>query len=109
MFTVVDRATGEPLARHPTAKAAAHIILTHDGEQYDIRETKYRGEPFFTLWTRKQIANRPWTATGVMSAAETLEQAEAEIWRRVIDARWERHPEALTDEEYEGTLIEAGA
>lgn len=58
-YTVRDT-NGEAIARHLTAAAAAHIILTDDGRDYEIRPHKDGG---YTLFTRQQVANNPWSET----------------------------------------------
>jgi hypothetical protein len=95
-FTVVDT-DGEAIARHLTAADAAHIILTDDGREYEIRED----DGGYELWSRQQVANRPWEATVIFTVADTLEEAEAEIFAAVIRASWPRHPEAMTDEQFD--------
>ena len=102
-FTVVD-IDGEPIARHLTAAEAAHIILTDDGSDYEIRPTKDGG---FLLWTRQQVANKPWTKTNVFSFADTLAEAGDEIFADVISTHWPRHPEAMTDEQFDAIAAEA--
>ena len=102
-FTVVD-IDGEPIARHMTAAEAAHIILSDDGREYEIRPTDDGG---FVLWTRQQVANRPWTKTVVFSYADTLAAAEAEIFAAVISAAWARHHEAMTDLQFDEIAAEA--
>jgi hypothetical protein len=101
-YTVVD-IDGEPIARHLTAAEAAHIILTDDGRDYEIR----RDELGCVLWTRQQVANRPWAKTVVFSLADTLAEAEAEIFDAVISADWARHPEAMTDLQFDAIAAEA--
>lgn len=96
-YTVIDHNSGEPLDRHLTAAEAAHIILTDDGRDYDIRPDEDSG---WALWARQQVANRGWERTVVYSIDDDRERAEAEIWQKVIDARWPRHPEAMTDDQY---------
>jgi hypothetical protein len=101
-FTVVD-IDGEPVARHLTAAEAAHIILTDDGREYEIRED----DGGYELWSRQQVANRPWEATVIFTVADTLAEAEAEIFAAVIRASWPRHPEAMTDEQFDAIAAEA--
>jgi len=101
-FTVVDT-DGEPIARHLTAAEAAHIILTDDGREYEIRED----DGGYELWSRQQVANRPWEATVIFTVADTLEEAEAEIFAAVIRASWPRHPEAMTDAQFDEIAAEA--
>jgi len=102
-FTVTDT-DGEPIARHLTVAEAAHIILSDDGRDYEIRPTDNGG---FVLWSRQQVANRPWAKTVVFSLADTLAEAEAEIFADVISANWPRHPEAMTDAEFDAIAAEA--
>lgn len=109
-FTVVDT-DFEPIARHLSAAEAAHIILTADGRDYAIRPT---GDGGFVLWTRQQVANRLWAEPLLFSGgrrvcffADTLAEAEAEIFAAVIRARWPRHPEAMTDAEFDEIAAEA--
>lgn len=99
-LTVIDH-NGEALGRHLTEADAAHIILTHDGADYEIREDGWRGSKIFELWTRKQVANKPWTKTVVFSLADTRAEAEAEIFAEVCAACWPRHPEAISDAQYD--------
>ena len=101
-FTVVDT-DGEPIARNLTAAEAAHIILTDDGREYEIRED----DGGYELWSRQQVANRPWEATVIFTVADTLEEAEAEIFAAVTSAHWPRHPEAMTDEQFDEIAAEA--
>ena len=102
-FTVINT-DGEPIARHLTAAEAAHIILTDDGREYEIRPTDDGG---FVLWSRQQVANRPWEETVIFTVADTLEEAETEIFAAVISASWPRHPEAMTDEQFDEIAAEA--
>lgn len=117
-FTVIDT-DGNQLARHLTAAAAAHLILTDDGRDYEIRPMFYGDEKDYTeimpaqsllvadcdggyeLWDRQQVANRPWEKTSIFSFADSLEEAEAEIFAAVISANWSRHPQAMTDAEFD--------
>jgi len=101
-FTVVD-IDGEPIARHLTAAEAAHIILTDDGREYQIRLI----DGDFALLTRHQVANLPWGKTVLFSIAMTLAEAEAEIFAAVINAHWPRHPEAMTDLQFDAIAAEA--
>lgn len=83
-----------------------HAILTDDGREYEIRPREactgiLAGERYYDLWTRQQVAGRPWTRTTVSVIAGSSDEAEAEIAQRVIDARWPRHPEAIADEDYD--------
>ncbi len=83
LYVVVDRA-GTPLAEGLTETEAAHEILTHDGEQYEIRADE-DGEGW-VLWTRHQTANRPWTQTIFGSWQTDRDTAEAVILAEVVRA-----------------------
>ncbi len=102
-FTVIDY-NGEALGRHLTVPEAASIILNHDGADYEIREGEWQGSKIFELWTRKQVANKPWTKTGMFSFADTRAEAEAEIFGQVCITRWPHHPEAIPDAQYDEIL-----
>jgi hypothetical protein len=95
-YTVLDT-DGKLIARHLTPAEAAHIILTDDGREYEVREN----DGIFLLWSRQQVANRPWAKTIVFSLADTIAEAEAEIFASVISANWSRHPQAMTDAEFD--------
>ena len=103
-FTVINTTDGEPIARHLTAVEAAHIILTDDGRGYEICREDDGG---YVLWTRHQVANRPWKKTVLYSVAMTLAEAEAEIFAAVTSAGWPRHPEAMTDAQFDEIVAEA--
>ena len=95
-FTVLNT-HGEPIARHLTAAAAAHLILTDDGRDYEIR----RDEQGCVLWTRQQVANRPWAETAIYSSARTTAAAELEIFWAVTRANLPRHPTAMSDADFD--------
>jgi hypothetical protein len=101
-FTVLAT-NGEPIARHLTAAEAAHIILTDDGRDYEIR----RDGQCFVLWSRRKVANRPWAQTVLFSYAPTFASAEADIFAAVISADWARHPQAMTDLQFDEIAAEA--
>ena len=101
-FTVINT-DGEPIARHLTAAEAAHIILSDDGREYEIRPQDHG----FVLWTRHQVANRPWEKTVLFSYAPTFASAELDIFYGVTSAHWPRHPEAMTDLQFDEIAAEA--
>jgi hypothetical protein len=72
--------------------------------QYEPRPEGYR------LWTRKQVANRRlWGATFIFSLETDRSQAEAEIYREVVEyAPWWGGLEVMSDVDYEGMLAEQG-
>lgn len=81
LYTVVDM-SGELIARDLTAERAAHRILTEDSQEYDIRPD-FSGD-YWTIWTRQQVANKPWTAT-LFGAYGTEAEARADIFARVVN------------------------
>lgn len=96
-FTVIDRNSGEKIDGGLTAADAAHIVLTDDSQEYEIRSDEDGG---FSLWSRQQVANKRWTRTVIFSVKDDRAEAEAEIFDKVIAADWPRHPEVLTDQQY---------
>jgi hypothetical protein len=100
-YTVIDQCSGEKIYGGLTAEDAAHIVLTDDGWDFDIREDEGGG---FTLWRRRQVVDRDWRATAIWSFETDRAAAEAEIFEKVINTRWPRHPEVVTDERYEEQL-----
>lgn len=103
--TVIDQ-SGTVLGRHLTTKEAAHIILTDDSAEYEIREATWRGSRIFELWTRKQVANEPWSKTIVTSFSDSRDEAESEIFLEVCEANWRGFPEAIPDAEYDAMLAD---
>jgi len=99
-YTVINNGSGEAIETGCTVAEAAGIILTDDGADWEIREAEYKSEPIFELWTRKQVANRPWSKTVLFSLATDRDTAEAEIFQDVVAANWPRHPYAMTDAAY---------
>ena len=95
-FTVLNT-NGEIIARHLTAAAAAHIVLSDDGREYQIR----RDEQGCVLWTRQQVANRQWVETAIYSSARTTAAAELEIFWSVLRANLPRHLQAMTDAQFD--------
>lgn len=91
-YAILTR-TGEIEAVNLTTADAARHILSHDGCDYDIRRDD---DGCHWLWSRQQVANRPWAKTMVLSWAVTADEAEAEIFAEVVGADWPRHPEAIT-------------
>ncbi len=104
-YTVTDY-NGEVIARHLSAYEAAKTILTDDGRDWEIREENGGG---FALWSCQPVANRPWRQTIVYSAADTREEAEAEIFAEVVAASWRHHPTAMTDEAFDRMMAELNA
>ena len=100
LYAVVDM-SGELIARDLTTEQAAHRILLEDGQDYDIRPDS--AGDFWTLWTCRQVANKPWTAT-LIGAYGTEAEARAEIFAQVVkEATWGRwwKAEAIPQGEYD--------
>ena len=100
LYAVVDQ-SGELIARDLTTEQAAHEILTVDGQEYEIRPD--RAGDYWTLWTRQQVANKPWTAI-LGSFGLTIADARADIFAHVVKeadgGRWWK-AEAIPQEEYD--------
>lgn len=96
-YTVLDY-DGYVEATGLSVTAAADLVLSHDGAEYEIRasDDKFGG---YDLWARKPNANRPWTKTVAFSLESVLEKAEAEIFEKVIYAGWTSQS-VMTDESY---------
>jgi hypothetical protein len=103
-YTVIDRNSGEKIDGGLTAAEAARIVLTDDSQEYDIRPSE-DGEGF-DLWCRQQVANKGWTKTVIWSISSDRDEAEAEIFAKVIAADWSRHPEVLTDKQYASMMAD---
>lgn len=89
---------GEMIETGLSLRDAAHEVLTSDSREYEVREDKDGG---FTLWSRQQVANRPWAATRFFSIKTDRAEAEAEIFAEVVSSeRFAGHCEAITDEQY---------
>ena len=105
-YTVLDL-NGLVLGRGCDLAEAAHIILTDDGREYEIRPAA-DGDGFY-LWSRQQVANRGWTKPVVFSLESDRAAAEAEIFAAVLAARWPQHPEAIPDAEYDTMTADLAA
>lgn len=105
-YTVLDL-NGLVLGRGCDLAEAAHIILTDDGGEYEIRPAA-DGDGF-CLWSRQPVANRGWAKTVVFSLESDRALAEAEIFAAVLAARWPRHAEAMTDAEYDAMMADLAA
>lgn len=76
LYAVVDQ-SGDLIARDLTLEQAAGKILTEDSQEYDIRPDS--AGDFWTLWTRQQVANKPWTATLIGTYGD-----EAAVWAEAV-------------------------
>lgn len=85
---------------------AAHELLSTDSAEYDIRPDSRGG---YRLWTRKQVANKPWTQTIIFSLEDNETSAEKEIARLLIGSgAWETGSiHVLTDDQYANLQAEA--
>jgi len=93
---------GEMIETGLSLRDAAHEVLTSDSREYEVRRDDDGG---FTLWSRQQVANRPWAATRFFSVKIDRAEAEAEIFAEVIGSeRFAGHCEAITDEQYADML-----
>ena len=101
-YTVIDY-NGYKIDGGLTAAEAAHIVLTYDGRDYEIRENEDGG---YTLWSRHPVANRGWEPTVVESRETNRDAAENEIMEVAIESEWPRRPLVMTDENYASILAE---
>jgi hypothetical protein len=113
LYTVAHE-DGEGRESNLTMREAARRILHHDGADYEIRlgdtfeKGPLAGESRFELWTRKQVANRPWSRTAISAIAKTEEIAEAAILAEVVEksGEWRGEPIAETMDSYLSGLRE---
>lgn len=92
---------GEMIETGLSLSEAAHAVLTSDLREYDVREAD--GE--FTIWSRQQVANRPWAATIFVSYEDGRDEAEADLFLQVVSIeRMRGHCEAITDGQYREML-----
>jgi hypothetical protein len=109
LYAVVDQG-GELIARDLTTDQAARAILTVDSQEYEIRPSgAYRD--YWTLWTRQQVANKPWTET-LMGTYGVEYEARAAIFARVVKeadgGRWWK-AEAMPQADYDAMISQAEA
>ena len=108
-YTAIDRNSGEMIETGLTVAEAAHIILTDDSREYEVRRSELGDS--FALWSRQQVANRGWTQTRFYSLAGTADAAWAEIAQKVVDthnpyAPGSYGPEIVTDDQYAEMLAQ---
>ena len=103
-YTVLTQ-SGDVVDRGLTLSQACDEIMRSDGREWEIR-----GEPGeYAAWSRQQVASRPWACCyALVSYADTLEAAEAEIYETIICSDWRGHNTAVTDESYDEMMAEAG-
>ncbi len=107
-YTVFDANDSARIyGRGLTAVEAMGEILTYDTRQFEIRAVE--GGPYtrYVLWSKD--LNSSWTRTVVSSLADTREEAEQEIAQQVIDACWDRHPEAMLDGDFDDMMARIAA
>ncbi len=78
-YAVIDR-HGETKGTDLSARDAAEIVLYDDGQDYEIRSDALRSE----LWTRQEVANRPWQRTTVTSYDADERRAADDIFAQVL-------------------------
>jgi hypothetical protein len=88
-----------------TAEAAMSEILTYDGREFEIHTV--RAKPFTRRELYSRDRNSQWLSTGVLSLADTRAKALREIALKVISARWDRHPEAMPDQDFDAMVAQA--
>lgn len=95
---------GEMIETGLALRDAAAEVLRSDSREFDIREDD---DGSFVLWTRQQVANRPWMATKFFSIKTDREAAENEIFAEAVSSeRFAGHYEAITDEQYADMLAQ---
>jgi hypothetical protein len=99
-----------------TAVEAATILLNDDSADFEIRAGEectgiLKGERHYELWTRKQVANKPWSKTVISVIADTEEAAETEIAEKVIrSGHWTKGElDCRTDEQNAAMMAELAA
>lgn len=113
IYTIRD---GETVARNLTAEEAAAWLLNDDGADYEIRAGEecsgvLAGERFWELWTRKQVANRPWGRTVIHAIAPDEETGTTKIMDEVLrSGHWERDElSCFTNQGYDEMVAELAA
>lgn len=77
---------------------AADEILSHDSAQWEIRETS---PGIYQIWTRKECANKPWTSTLLIRAADNEDEARELLSADVVarSGEWRGAPYAVRIED----------
>ena len=109
-YTIRD---GETVARNLTTEEAAAWLLNDDGADYEVRAGEectgvLKGERFWELWTRKQVANKTWGRTVIHAIAPDEETGTTKIMEQVIGAgHWEKDElSCFTDQRYDEMMKE---
>ena len=92
-YKVIDY-NGDVIARGLSAAEAANEILSTDSREWEIRRMEGGG---WQIWSRQQVANRPWAATVVTSFAGTLEKAQQQMFEEVIARNFRHHYQAVKE------------
>jgi len=104
LFTLVDH-NGDRTESGLTLIEAAREIIQHDGVDYELRPAD-DGDGFY-MWTRQQVANRPWTRTDMFSLDGDEAAAETEILTRFADdSRRHGRFSIMSDEGYAAMMKE---
>lgn len=114
-YTVYSSTNGTVYGRGLSATAAAEIILTHDGHEYEIRAASdgFGFDLFVSRGSRNSYGGtrgftRAWRGDRLIDSANPdREEAWKEIAAQVVTVEWSGHPEAMTDTDYDAMLIEA--
>jgi hypothetical protein len=105
MTYTVLRGDGEVIARGLSASDAATEIMTYDGCEIELRRDEDGG---YTLWSRQQVANRPWATTRFWSWNTDEDAAWEEIAGKVLATEWpSNYPDAMTDQQYDEMVAQA--
>lgn len=112
-YTVYSPASGTEYGRGLSAVEAAHIVLGHDGHDYELRsDDEYPGcyQLFVSRLSRNASGGNfglteAWSGRKLIRAYADNEAAAWEkIAAQVIAAGWERLPQAMPDAEYDAML-----
>lgn len=109
-YTVINRSSGNPEARHLTAWEAAQVVLTHDGHDYEVRRGDGRWELLVSRGSRNSFSGLrglvpAWSHHRLIVSREVAEaDALADIGRQVCLAGWEGVPDIMTDADYDAML-----
>ena len=105
MTYTVTTQEGEYPRRGLSLAEAANEILSSDSREWKIVGTEIG---LYRIWSRQQVANIGWSAIDIATWADSVAEAEAEMFQQVIDQSWgwRGHDIAVTDAEYNRTVFE---
>lgn len=96
-YTVLDK-LGQPIGRNLSPPHAAHLVLTHDGGHYDIRQRDDGAG--FVLWIMAR--DGPAMASSLVSTAADIDSARDELFDLAIAANRKEHGlTVVEDADYE--------